>query len=197
MDILFRLSELERQLSNLILIGSISNVDEQNALVQVVSGELETGWLPWLTRRAGNDIEYWSPEVGEQVVLLCPDGDPELGVVLPALYQNQFPALDKCTSVHRVQYQNGAVIEYDREANQLKATLPSGGKIQLVSDGGIEITGDTKINGRLHVTDNIKGEQDIIDKTRSMDADRKIYNKHKHPGVQSGPGQTQPSMEKM
>ena len=201
-EIIQRITELERRLANMLLIGVISDVDYERSLVQVTVGELITGWLPWLTRRAGKDIDYWAPEVGEQVLVMSPYGDPALGVVLPALYRELSPAPDQRATVHRRTYANGAVVEYDREANHLKAVLPESGTTELISQGGIEITGNTKINGELHVTDNttidtelqvkgnIKGDKDITDKTRSMAADRGIYNSHVHPGVKPGPATT-------
>ena len=190
-DILQRITELERRLANAIIIGAITDVDYDNALVQVTAGDLVTGWLPWITRRASGDIDYWAPEVGEQVLVMSPNGDPALGVVLPALYRDLSRAPEQRPTVHRRTYANGAVIEYDRETNHLKAILPDSGTTELISEGGIEITGDTKINGQLHVTDNIKGDKEITDKTRSMHEDRGIYNGHVHPGIAAGPGSTQ------
>ncbi|MCF6180050.1 MAG: hypothetical protein L3J63_11780 [Geopsychrobacter sp.] len=49
----FRITELERKLANLQLIGVIDQLDESNARVKVKCGELVTGWLPWFTRRPG------------------------------------------------------------------------------------------------------------------------------------------------
>ena len=89
-------------------------------------------------------------------------------------------------------YRDGAVIEYDREAHHLKAMLPSGATTALISDGGVSIKGDVTIMGNTTVQGNIKASNDITDKTRSMAADRVIYNAHTHPGVLSGPASTAP-----
>lgn len=180
-NILQRLAELERRLTNVFLIGTIVDADYDTSRVKVEAGSLVTGWLHWVTARASNDVDYWAPEIGEQVLVMSPGGNPEIGVVLPALYQNSFPATDSRPTVRRVRFSDGADFSYDREANALKITLPGGATTTLVSDGGIEMTGDTKIIGALHVTDNIKGDKDITDKTRSMQGDRDIYNSHNHP----------------
>ncbi len=74
-------------------------------------------------------------------------------------------------------YADGAVIEYDRETHQLNAVLPDGATTELVSDGGVTIIGDVIVTG------NIKATGEVIDHTRSMKADRDIYNSHTHSGV--------------
>ncbi|MCD8456178.1 phage baseplate assembly protein V [Xylella taiwanensis] len=43
---------------------------------------------------AGVDRSWWLPQLGEQVVALCPNGDSALGIVLPGnLYQDRFAVL--------------------------------------------------------------------------------------------------------
>lgn len=165
-NLLLRVAELERKLTNVLIIGVITDVDNDRALVQVTAGELVTGWLPWLTQKAGGDITYWSPEINEQVMILSPGGKVEMGVVLPALYQQSADALSNAPNIHRTKYKDGAVIEYDRDAHHLKAILPDGGTV--------EVKADMTIIGNLKVT------KEITDKTRSMSADRAIYNTHTH-----------------
>ncbi|WP_082814689.1 phage baseplate assembly protein V [Collimonas fungivorans] len=50
-----------------------------------------TTWLRWVTHRAGDARTWWSPSVGEQVVLLLPGGDLTAGVILQAVYSDAFP----------------------------------------------------------------------------------------------------------
>lgn len=124
------------------------------------------------------------PEDGEQVLVLSPSGDLAQGMVLPALYRNDYPAPvsdpDKRVSV----FADGAWFEYDRKAKHLKGVLPDGATTELVSSGGIELTGDLLVKG------NITSTQDITEKIRSMAVDRGIYNGHSHPGVLAGPDRT-------
>ncbi|WP_174889358.1 phage baseplate assembly protein V [Candidatus Williamhamiltonella defendens] len=178
--ILQRLAEVERRLSNIFFIGTITDADYHNALVKVEAGPLETGWLHWMTARASHDVDYWAPEIGEQVLLLCPDGEPELGVVLPALYQNPFPATDNRPTVRRTRFADGADLSYDREAHAFKIMLPEGATTALISQGGISIVGD------VHVTGHIRATEDITDHTRSMQEDRDIYNGHTHRSPETG-----------
>lgn len=178
--LLQRLAEVERRLSNMVLIGSIKDADYDRALVKVETGALETGWLHWITARASHDVEYWAPETGEQVLVMCPGGDPESGIVLPALYQHAFPATDHRPTVRRIRFADGADFSYDRQAHALSLRLPDGATTHLISKGGIAIMGD------VHITGNITATKDVTDHTRSLQADRDIYHRHTHSSPETG-----------
>lgn len=53
----------------------VTEVDRENWLCRVKTGELETNWISWLTLRAGNARTWWRPSEGEQVVLLSLGGN--------------------------------------------------------------------------------------------------------------------------
>lgn len=182
----FEVTELHRRLANLIQLGCIVETDYFSAIprVRVEIGKLLTAWLPILTQRAGLDRSWWPMDIGEQVMILAPSGDLAQGIVLGSINQQAFPAIAQTSDVHRIQYSDGAVIEYNHTSHYLKAILPSSAKTKLISDGGIEITGDLTIKGNLVVNG------DISDQHHSMQADRNIYNAHTHAGVQPGAGIT-------
>jgi len=141
----FEITELNRRLANMITLGTVAETDYKTAKVRVQIGELLSGWLPWLTARASNDVNWWAPEVGEQVVVIAPSGDLAQGIVLTALYKDQYPPPADHPNVHTTHYdggadRGGATIEYDREKKHLKALLPNGGNAKLVAnDGTIEL----------------------------------------------------------
>ncbi|MES9873154.1 MAG: phage baseplate assembly protein V [Candidatus Sedimenticola sp. 6PFRAG7] len=116
----FEMAELDRRIANLIRLGTVAEADYERAVVRVRSGELLTNWLPWLTRRAGNDRTWWAPEVGEQVVVLSPSGEIGQGVVLPALYQQAHPANGNSPDVMRVDFDDGACVEYNRKTHAMR-----------------------------------------------------------------------------
>ncbi len=151
----FEITELNRRLANMITLGVVAEADYEAALVRVQIGELLSAWLPWGVLRAGNDRTWWSPEVGEQVMVISPSGDPAQGIVLTALYQNEHPAPDNNPNIHKVIYKDGAAIEYDRENHHLKAVLPSGGTAELQADGGITIVGDITVEGAINVSKDV------------------------------------------
>ncbi|KTT36262.1 baseplate assembly protein [Pseudomonas oryzihabitans] len=186
---------LSRLLENLIRLGTIAAVDHGSlteprpARVRVQSGELLTGWLPWLTLRAGSSREWDPPTLGEQVVMLSPSGQTTQGIVLCGLFSQLLPANGDRADLHRRSYPDGAVIEYDSQAHRLSAVLPAGGVTQLTSTGGITIVGpithqgDYTQTGNQQVTGQVTVSQDVVAAGISL-------VKHKHGGVQSGGSQT-------
>ncbi len=48
-----QLTEIMRLITNLIRIGVVTEVDRENWLCRVKTGDLETNWISWLTLRAG------------------------------------------------------------------------------------------------------------------------------------------------
>ena len=182
--VLQRLAELERRFANLILLTRICAVDTKQAKVQVQRGAITSDWLPWLTQRAGADKTYWAPSLGEQVLLLSPQGDFNQGVVLPALYQQHYAAPSQGDDSFDIHFADGAQFNYNRTTHTLSVNLPDTSATQITSKT-LAISGDVTITG------NLKATGDISDKTRSMQADRDIYNTHKHAGVKGGHDATQ------
>ncbi|HDH7156796.1 TPA: phage baseplate assembly protein V [Escherichia coli] len=74
-----QLTEIMRLITNLIRTGVVTEVDRENWLCRVKTGDLETNWINWLTLRAGNARTWWKPSEGEQVVLLSLGGNLEDG----------------------------------------------------------------------------------------------------------------------
>ncbi|MQP64715.1 phage baseplate assembly protein V [Niveispirillum sp. SYP-B3756] len=138
------ITELARCLANMIRIGTVSDADYGGPKVRVKAGDLHTGWLPWLTTRAGKDVTWWPPEVGEQVLILCPDGDPAQAVVLMAIYSTAQPAPADRPTIHLTRYPDGAEISYDREAHQLTANIP--GDVSLTATGTVTVKADGVID---------------------------------------------------
>lgn len=146
--VLERLTELERRLSNSIQTGTIIEADYSIARVRVKAGALETTWLPWVTNRAANGKTWWAPDVGEQVLLLCPNGSPEIGVVMPAIYQTAHPAPETNRKTAKAVFEDGTTVLHDSENHVLTINVAgSGAKFHLISagDGEINCTGNLAI----------------------------------------------------
>lgn len=193
------LVELNRLLHNLLRFGVVESVDHAGGTCTVRTGALVTRPVPWLVQRAGDARTWWAPSVGEQVILLCPGGDTARSVVQPAIYSNAAPRPTGSDTAHVTQYPDGAVVSYDPEAHQLTAVLPAGGTVAVTADGGVRITGDTTITGKLTVTDatdlgsTLHVADDVtVDATLTASTDvvggGKSLKTHKHTGVQTGGG---------
>ena len=182
-------ADISRRLENLIRLGTIAAVDPGTARCRVSTGGMETEWLPWLAQRAGTDRDWNPPSAGEQCLVICPSGDPAVGVVLLGIYSDSAPANDSSLDRRRTTYRDGAVIEYDTATHALRAALPAGGTAELIADGGIRIVGDITHQGDYlqtgsqTVSGTVTVAQDVIAAGISL-------VKHTHAGVMSGPAST-------
>ena len=178
----FEATELHRRLANVVRIGTVATVDHAAARVRVrydteADGTpILTDWLPWLTARAGADRSWWAPTEGEQVVVLAPGGELPQAVAVLALYRTLHGAPASDANLHRVEYSDGAVIEYDRGRHRLRAILPAGATAEVAATGGVTITGDVSVAG------NVSASGQITDHSSSMQQMRDTYNAHaSHP----------------
>lgn len=188
-EVMNDLTTLARLIENLIRLGAIADLQITPPRVRVKTGSLTTGWLPWITTRAGEDREWNPPTIDEQVILFSPSGQLGNGIVLTGLFSDQIPANGDREGLHRRTYRDGAVIEYDSITHHLNATLPEKGTTNLISQGGIHIVGPITHEGDYTQT----GNQTITGKvTVSVDvvAANISLVKHPHGGVMPGSGIT-------
>jgi phage baseplate assembly protein V len=177
------IAALSRLIENLIRLGTVAEVDhgslpdKRPARVRVQSGDLLTGWLPWTALRAGTTRDWDPLTVGEQVLVFSPSGQTAQGIAIGGLFSALIPANGDRAGLHRRTYPDGAVVEYDSEAHQLLATLPAGGRVEIIAPGGFKLQGDVDIDGLLTVT------RDVVAAGISL-------VKHPHGGVQSGNAKT-------
>ena len=142
------MTEAERRLSNLVMLGQVAELDAKKARVRVQAGPILTAWLPFATVRAGLDRTWHAPEPGEQVVLVAPGGDLNQAVVVGSLYRDAYPPPADSADISRTEWQDGAALAYDRQLHHWHLSVPAGGKIVLevgpskieMSDSGIRLT---------------------------------------------------------
>ena len=181
-----RLEALELAAANLIRWGTVAEVNHAAGTVRVQLGEKQSAWLPWVERRAG-DVKTWCPPTtGEQVILFAPQGHLPRAVALAGVFSTENPAQSDNPDASRWDFDDGAVIEYDKATHHLKAVLPNGATTEFVSTGGFVFDGDIEHKGEFNNTDGINSDSDITDHTRSMAGDRVIYNGHDHTGDSGG-----------
>lgn len=124
-------ADLARRLDNLIRLGTIAAVDHARALCRVTSGGLLTDWLPWAERRAGTTRTWNPPTVGEQVLLLCPSGEPAAGIVVTGIYTAAHDQPSASASEHVTDYPDGALERYDHADHDYLLDVPVGGRVTL------------------------------------------------------------------
>ena len=173
-------SSIADRLAHLIRLATVREVDVAAARIRVELMDEITSWIPWTVKRAGT-VRQWSiPSVGEQLVLLCPEGNIEQAIAIPALYQDNFSAPSDDPNQHLTIYGDGARIGYNDKTHHLYAQLPEEGSTELISRGGITITGDITLNGNLQATG------DIADGKSTLQANRDVFNSHTHTGDSGG-----------
>jgi phage baseplate assembly protein V len=137
------LNELFRLLLNLARKGTIVQVDHAAGLCRVATGELRTNWIPWLAVAAGTTRDWRPPAPDEQVLLICPGGDPADAVALCGIYSDKAPAPGDSPDTHTRIYPDGALVEYDHVAHRLTATLPAGGEILVAAPAAVTVRTQT------------------------------------------------------
>lgn len=183
-------AELIRLLENLIRVGVVTAIDEDNTRVRVATGGLDTTWLRWNAQRAGAFNIWMPPSLGEQVWLLCIGGNPETAIIGGSLYSNDHPAPGSSRNEMVITAPDGAKFRYDADAGALEvsgvktAKLTAEVKVILdspvvectnllktrqfdVSEGG-EMHGDFNHTGGAFVSNGVK------------------VDNHGHGGVQRG-----------
>ena len=116
------IAELIRLLENIVRTGTVTEIDEENWLVRVQSGGLESTWLRWNAQRAGAFKVWVPPSIGEQVWLLCLGGNTDTAIIGGSLYSNDNPAPGATRNEMVVTAPDGARFRYDAEAGALQVT---------------------------------------------------------------------------
>jgi len=186
--------DIPADLASLIRLGTVVSVDLAEARCVVRFGDpddpapAQTGPIRWLTPRAGLTRVCSPPSVGEQVLLVCPDGQIGAAVAITGIVQDASPPLGS-TTAEMIEFADGAKITYDPESHELVGVLPGGGTVDVTADGGITLRGDVKIEGNLAVSQSVTVDQTV---TASEDviADSISLKSHKHGQVQAGSAQS-------
>lgn len=144
-----------------------TNQNYRGPLYRVEMGDQKTYWIPQLERRSGKDQSYWAFEVGEQVIIVCPDGDMRQAVIIGALPCNDFrppigfddETFDKRPwreTVHRTRYKDNTLVEYDREKHRFLIVLPDQSKVEIIYSGTtklhINCSGEVTVQSGDHIT---------------------------------------------
>lgn len=156
-------------IGDLLRLGTVETIDLAAATATVKTGDVTSPALPWL--ECAGAWRTWSPpSVGEQVLLLAPEGDIAAAVILRGLYSTAFPKLG--IDAHpRFDGPSGLSITFTEDG------------ITIAAPGSIAITGPVSITGDVSVTGQITASVDVIGGGKSLKG-------HKHGGVQAGGAQT-------
>lgn len=204
----YDLTEMNRALSNLIRVGNIRAVDVANARVRVAFGGCVSDWLPWGTSRAGNRRDWTAPNVGEQVMVFSPFGDPTQAVVGPSIFQDDFNAPATSADQDTTVYPDGTTVDYNSATNTLTVTVAGSGNViinckvaTVKAATSVTIdTPETTCTGNLTVAKSFTMGQEggsatmkgnvAIEGGSLTHNGKNVGSTHAHSGVQSGGSNT-------
>jgi len=181
-----QITDLERRVSNQIVIGKISQIDHKKARYRVKFGDIETDWLADTQPRSGRT------DIGEQVVITCPSGDLSQGIIIASVHTDATQAGDKGAH-HRIIYPDGTSITYDDEANAYSLAVKQGGSFTLEIGGGVSLHAK---GGKLTIiapegVEVQSGENITLQSSGLLTHNAKnIGSTHKHLDVVAGPDLT-------
>ena len=160
---------------DLIRFATVETVDLAAARCVVRVGELLTGPIRWIEAAAGATRTWSPPAVGEQVLLLCAEGELEMAVALRGITCAAFPPIGDSLR-ELVRFEDGAEIAYDPETHKLEAMLPAGATVAIEASGGITIDAS---EGGIAIIGDVSVEGDVVARGVSL-------VKHRHQQVRIG-----------
>jgi len=150
------INDLGRRLANIIRIGTIFEIDFEEAKARVKIGDLETDFLPWVNSNSASNNSWNPPEIDEQVVVLSPSGELNQAVILPSLYKSN--ASDNSSNTQSVTYKDGSKITFDHDAGNFTLDLQGNLNLDIKGSAIIKVAGNAEIEA-AKVT--LKGDVDL------------------------------------
>ena len=142
----YEIKRIKSQLENMQRIGNVTKIYPAEGLVDVAHDDLIIEEIPFLTRRAGDDLTYWMPSVGEQGMLLAPSGDLNNVVFVPGIYSDKIPPPRDHEKWTTREWADGTTETYDKDAHEYLLRL-NGDTHRKVNRSELQDKrGDTEMN---------------------------------------------------
>jgi len=140
-------ADSDRLIGSLLRVGTVQSIDLEAGKVVVAMGEQTTPPIDWLMP-VGDTTIWIPPTVGQQVLVIAPEGDIEQGMVLNGLPSSAFAPLF-LGQANAIRFRDGAQVSYDPEEEHLQVETP--GRVTMTAPGGVTIIGDTTITGNVSI----------------------------------------------
>lgn len=171
----------------------VTNYDPKThmAMVKVMPEEIVSGWLPIAVQWVGNSFGlYVGPNVGDQVIVVHVEGDPDVGIIVGRLNSaSEVPPAVPAGEAWAV-HKSGSFLKFTNDGNVLLNTqkdldVTVGGDVNMTVTGKVvasatefDLTGDLKVTGAITAT-----KEGTFNGGHTVSA-------HTHGGVQTGGGST-------
>ncbi|MFV0625199.1 phage baseplate assembly protein V [Sphingomonas sp. ac-8] len=147
----------DNALEGLIRYGQVASVDLAVGRCVVTAGDIVTQPIRWIELRAGRTRSWSPPSAGEQILLLCPGGDPAGAIALRGVSSAAHPPIGDATR-ELIEFPDGAIVAYDATAHALTAILPAAGTVRIDAPGGIHLVGPLSVDGQISATGDVTGK---------------------------------------
>ena len=113
---------MQRQFNNFIRFGYIEDENDINYAKQSVRVKIapscKTGWLKFTSDKAGKVLEWNPPEVGENVIIICPYGEIPQGIVIKSFFSKPFP-IPEASAKPSLKVGDKIKVTYDQESGKI------------------------------------------------------------------------------
>ena len=136
-------AELDRRVANMVRFATVIALDPARRRVKVEDGDWQSGWLPWLERRAHDEASWSPPKPAERVVVMSPHGDVDQAVVMTGLPCDDYPppSAEPTQAMHRLA--DGAFLRHDAASGAMVLKLAAAGSLRIeVGDSVLEFDTD-------------------------------------------------------
>lgn len=163
--------DTDRKIGDIARVGRVESVDLAAGKAVVSFGDQLTPPIDWLMS-VGDTTVWVPPTVGEQVIVLAPEGDSEQAVIVGGLPSSDFAPLFLGLK-NAIRFADGTRVSCNPTTNRLD--IEAVGTVNLLAPDGLNITGDTTIIGKL----NVKGDA-------TLDAKLEVAGNIHTPGTITG-----------
>lgn len=180
-------AEDQRRLHNILTIGTVTEIDADQALMRLAVGDNETDWINIPAIAAGSISAWRCPSIGEQYLLGSPSGELANAIPIISIYSDQHPSPSTNPDEIRIRYNDTDFCSIDVVKSQLTmhiSKVTNQAATSMVFDTPIaSVTGDLKVEGSIDCAKSIVAADEVT-------ASGIKLTKHTHSGVQSGGSST-------
>lgn len=147
-ELMGRLAELERRMSQMIRGGTVDEVDAANGCVRLkigsgTGGDLRSPWISY-SQTGGALKAHVPPSIGQQMTIFSPSGSFDQAIALPMGFSDANPSPSGAGDQNVITF-GSATITLTGDG----LTIAVGGVTLAISGGGVAITGgDVTHNGK-------------------------------------------------
>ncbi len=178
-------AEDQRRLHNIATIGTVTEIDADNALMRLAIGGNETDWVNIPTIAAGSISAWRCPSIGEQYLLVSPSGELANAIPVISLYSDHNPSPSTDPNEIRIRYNDTDFCSIDVVKSQLTMHISEAvvkSKTRIVLDTPMtQLTGDLSVAKGIHAKELIKSDEEVIAVNIKL-------TKHGHKDVKNGSG---------